>query len=50
MLTESPCLAHYAKNKENIVTIDTSTTGLRITLWQKQDDGNTKPITTEADT
>ena len=44
MLTEGPCLAHYAKEKDNIVTTDASTTGLGITLWQKQDDGNTKPI------
>ena len=44
MLTEGPCLAHYAKDKDNIVTTDASTTGLGITLWQKQDDGNTKPI------
>ena len=44
MLTEGPCLAHFAKDKENIVTTDASTTGLGITLWQKQDDGNTKPI------
>ena len=44
MLTESPCLAHYAKEKDNIVTTDASTIGLEITLWQKQDDGNTKPI------
>ena len=44
MVTEGPCLAHYAKDKENIVTTDASTTGLGITLWQKQDDGNTKPI------
>ena len=44
MLTEGPCLAHYAKDKDNIVTTDASTTGLRITLWQKEDDGNTKPI------
>ena len=44
MLTEGPCLAHYAKYKENIVTTDASTTGLGITLWQKQHDGNTKPI------
>ena len=43
-LTEGPCLAHYAKDKDNIVTTDASTTGLGITLWQKQDDGNTKPI------
>ena len=44
MLTEGPCLAHYAKDKDNIVTTDASTTGLGKTLWQKQDDGNTKPI------
>ena len=44
MLTEGPCLAHFAKDKENIVTMDASTTGLGKTLWQKQDDGNTKPI------
>ena len=44
MLTEGPCLAHYAKDKDNIVTTDASTTGLGITLWQKQDDGNRKPI------
>ena len=44
MLTEGPCLAHYAKEKENIGTTDASTTGLGITLWQNKDDGNTKPI------
>ena len=43
MLTEGPCLAHYAKDKEIIETTDRNTTGLGITLWQKQDDGNTKP-------
>ena len=35
---------HYAKEKDNIVTIGANTTGLGITLWQKQDNGNTKPI------
>ena len=44
MLTEGPFLAHYAKDINNIVTTDASTTGLGITLWQKQHDGNTKPI------
>ena len=44
MLTEGPCLAHYAKDKDNIVTTDASTIGLGITLWQKQVNGNTKPI------
>ena len=32
MLTEGPCLAHYVKDKENIVTTDASTTGLGVTL------------------
>ena len=44
MLTEEPCLAHYAKDRENIVTVDASKTGLGITLWQKQSDGEIKPI------
>ena len=44
MLTEGPCSAHYAKNKDNMVTTDASKTGLGIILWQKQDDGNIKPI------
>ena len=44
MLTEGPCMAHYAKDRDNIVTTDASTTGLGITLWQKQDDENRKPI------
>ena len=34
MLTEGPCLAPYAKDEENIVTTDASTTRLGITLWQ----------------
>ena len=45
MLTDKPCLAHYAKDKCNIVTTDASKTGLGITLWQKQDNGKIKPIT-----
>ena len=44
LLTEEPCLAHYAKDRENIVTTDASKTGLGITLWQKQSDGEIKPI------
>ena len=44
MLTEGPCLAHYAKDKDNIVTTDASTTGLGFTVCQKQDNGNTKAI------
>ena len=44
MLTGKPCLAHYAKGKDNMVTTDASKTGLGITFWQKQDDGEIKPI------
>ena len=35
MLTKEPCLGHYAKDKENIVTTGASKTGIGITLWQK---------------
>ena len=44
MLIEEPCLVHYAKDRDNIVTTDASKTGLGITLWQKQSDGEIKPI------
>ena len=44
MLTEEPALANYAKDKDNIVSTDASKTGLGITLWQKQADGELKPI------
>ena len=33
MLTEKQCLAHYAKDKFNMVTTDSSKTVLGITLW-----------------
>ena len=44
ILTEEPCLAHYAKDKDSMVTTDASKTGLGITLWQKQHNGEMKPI------
>ena len=44
MLTEKPALAHYPKDKDNIVTTGASRTGFGITLWQKQADGEIKPI------
>ena len=44
MLTEGPCLAHNAEDNYNIVLTDASKTGLGLTLWQKQDDGNAKLI------
>ena len=43
-LTSLPCLAHYNGNKENIVTTDACKTGLEIALWQKQGNGELKPI------
>ena len=44
MLTVEPDLTHYAKDRDNIVTTDASKIGLGITLWQKQADGELKPI------
>ena len=44
MLTEEHCLAHYAKDRENIVTTDASETGLGITSWQQQSDGEIQPL------
>ena len=44
VITQLPCLAHYNANNENILTTDASTKGLGATLWQKQKDGNLKPI------
>ena len=43
-LTSLHCLAHYNGNKENIVTTDACKTGLGIALWQKQGNGELKPI------
>ena len=43
-LTTQPCLAHYNGNKDNIVTTDASNTGLGIALWQRQNNGELKPI------
>ena len=44
LITQLPCLAHYNPKSENILTTDASTEGLGATLWQKQKDGNLKPI------
>ena len=43
-LSEEPCLTHYAKARGKIVTTDASKTGHGIILWQKQSDGEIKPI------
>ena len=42
-LNEGPCVAHYGKDKDNVVTNDASKTGLGIILWQKQVKGDIKP-------
>ena len=39
-----PCLAHYNAPNQNIITTDASAKGLAATLWQKQKDGNLKPV------
>ena len=37
-------LAHYNPKSENILATDASSKGLGATLWQKQEEGNLKPI------
>ena len=49
MLTEKPALAHYAKDRDNIVTTDASKTGLGMKLWQEQADRELKPMAFVAD-
>ena len=44
MLIGEPALAHSAKDKHNIESTDAKKTGLGLTLWQKQADGELKPI------
>ena len=36
--TEKQCLAHFATDRDNIVSTDASRNGLRKTLWQKEND------------
>ena len=43
-ITKIPCLANYNAQSKNISTTDASTKGLWATLWQKQKDGNIKPV------
>ena len=42
MPIEGLCVAHYAKDKDKDVTKDAITSKLGTTLWQKQDDKNTR--------
>ena len=44
-LTTQPCLTHYNGNKDNIVTTDPCNTGLGLAHWQRQNNGESKPIT-----
>ena len=39
MLTGNPCLAHDAKDNQNMVTMDASRTSVGVTFRQKQDSG-----------
>ena len=36
MVTKTQCLAHFARDRDSIVTTDASRTGPGKTLWQKQ--------------
>ena len=44
MITEFSCLAHFAGDRDNIVTTDAKRIGLAIALWQKQNDQKVRPI------
>ena len=39
MFTKTLCLAHYTNDKETMFTTEARKTGLGITQWQKQDNG-----------
>ena len=43
-LTSLPCQAHYNGSEETIVTTDAGNTGLGVALWQKQNNGELKPV------
>ena len=43
-ITEVPCLAHFARDRNIIVSTDASRTGLGIFLWQKQNDDTIRLI------
>ena len=43
-IPNNPCLAHYKVNNESILTTDACTKRLEVTLWQRQKDGNLKPV------
>ena len=44
MITEISSLAHFVRNRDNVVTTDASKTGLEIALWRKQTDNTHRPI------
>ena len=44
MITGRTCLAHFARDRENIVTSDASKTVLEITLWQAETNNTIRPI------
>ena len=44
MITEIPCIAYFAGDRDTVVTTDESPTGLGKILWQKQNDNVNQPI------
>ena len=42
-LKELPCLEHFARDRDNILTIIASKTGLGIKQWQKQTHNTMRP-------
>ena len=44
MITDVSCLAHFARDQDNVVTTDAILSGLGITLWQRQDVNTNRPI------
>ena len=45
MVTETPCLAHFAHSRVYLVTTEASRTGFGTTPWQKQSDNLIRPTT-----
>ena len=41
-LTDKPCLARFARDRDKVATTNASRTGLGIALWQRQNDNTTQ--------
>ena len=44
MITEILCLAHFARDYDNIVTTDASKAGFGVTIWWRQNDDTIRPV------